>query len=199
MVPLSGLTFLNDQILLYDDLVYRFYGDKVSYEILEKAIDMRNQWNWVIYLVLPILYLSKFFLVTCAVMAGIFFAENIAMDFSKVFKIVIISEFIFIIPPFIKLIWFGLFYEDYTFFEMQYFYPLSIGSMVDIEDVPQWIIPFTLSLNLFEIAYWMLLGFGMSLVAERTFSWGFRLVLLSYVAAWFLYQVLIIFLTIIML
>lgn len=157
-------------------------------------MQIRNKWNWLIFVMEPLGYLLKFSLVTCALLAGCIAADDIEVSFSKIFKVAIISEFIFIIPAFVKVIWFGFFHTHYNFQDVQQFYPLSVASFLNLNDVPSWSVPVLLSINLFEVVYCFLLAAGMSLMTGKSFSWAVKLVTVSYGVAWLLYQTLIVFL-----
>jgi hypothetical protein len=44
---------------------------------------------------------------------------------------VIIAEFVFLLVPIFKIIWFYFFQTNYTLEDIQYFYPLSALNIVD--------------------------------------------------------------------
>lgn len=58
-----------------------------------------------------------------------------------------------------KTAWFYFLQTDYNLEDLQYFYPLSALNIVGYEGLQPWFIyPFQI-LNLFELAYWLILAY----------------------------------------
>ncbi|WP_332369080.1 hypothetical protein [Spirosoma telluris] len=108
----------------------------------------------------------------------------------------IFSELIFLLPILIKLLWFLFIKTDYDLNDLTLFYPLSLLNLVDAQTIPRyWLAPLQM-LNLFEIAYWFLLAYGVADATGLSFKRSFGLVMSSYGVGLVLWVVLVMFLTI---
>lgn len=86
-----------------------------------------------------------------------FFGKEI--KYKKLFNIVVKAEFIFLLVIVFKTAWFYFLQTDYNLEDLQYFYPLSALNIVGYEGLQPWFIyPFQI-LNLFELAYWLILAY----------------------------------------
>jgi hypothetical protein len=112
------------------------------------------------------------------------------------FQIVLIAEFLFILPSLIKLIWFLFFETDYDLADLQTFYPLSLLNLIDTESIPQWSLYPIQLLNVFEVVYWCILAYGIALVAKERWPKMLGLVASSYGVGLFVWVVFITFITI---
>src|SRR5690606_35099916 len=105
-------------------------------------------------------------------------------------------EFVMLLPILIKTIWFTLAGGDYSLEDFQYFYPLSLLSVVDYKQVDAlWYYPLQL-LNVFELLYWIALGWGLHTIIQKDFDRSLRIVLGSYLPALVLWIVVVMFLTV---
>jgi len=124
------------------------------------------------------LYL-KILLVASALSIGAFFFEY-DIKFNRLFNIVVKAEYIFLLPLVLKTAWFYFFRTDYTLDELQNFVPLSLGSVFGFEHFERWIIYPLRVINLFEVAYWLLLAFLLAKALQITKSKAFTIVASSY-------------------
>ncbi|MCH7785829.1 MAG: hypothetical protein IIB06_10515 [Bacteroidetes bacterium] len=192
MAVLAGVT---SYVLNSDELYFQFYGEQLSYERIVELIEIQNKWLWLGYLLLPIIYFIKFFLISCVLLMGIFIL-GLEVRFQDVFKITVFSEFIFFIPMLMKLVWFGFIERDYSLQELIDYAPLSLDNILDVTETSPWLSPLLKSISVFELAYWMLLGYGLYQVLEKPFKQTMGLVAASYGSAWIVWQVFVIFLMI---
>jgi hypothetical protein len=186
---------LSSIVLTHDNLYFEFYGDQLAYERIVELIDQQKKWEWLGYVILPFIYLAKFFITSSFLLTGIFIA-GYKVTFREIFKVVIQAEFVFLTPMLLKLIWFGFFFRDYTLEDLMGFAPLSLISLLDSSTIRQWFIPLLSSINLFEFAYWGLLSYGIYKLINRSYTSSFGLVAASYGSAWTIWQVFVIFLII---
>lgn len=179
---LIAFTFIN--VFLFENLLnsvekYRIF---LSQDLVESQVNYlvgnKIKWAWLSYLIILILLLIKIFLISSILNIGLlFFNQNVR--YSRLFSIVVRAEFIFVFVGFIKLIWF-LFQKDYSFEELQYFYPLSALNIVGYEEISVWFIyPFQV-INLFELVYWIVLGILIGKELNIVFDKSFKIVASSY-------------------
>jgi hypothetical protein len=189
------ITFVTSNVLLNDELYFNQFGEQMTYEQIRLLLDFQYKYQWISYLMLPVIYLFKLLLLTIVLLTGTIF-WNINVSFKKLFQIALIAEFLFIIPSLVKLFWFLFFETNFDLVDLQTFYPLSILNLIDIESIPQWSIYPVQLLNVFEVVYWCILAFGISLVAKERWPKMLGLVASSYGVGLFVWVVFIIFITI---
>jgi hypothetical protein len=191
----SLLTYLAQSFFVTEELFYYSLGEQVAIERFEKLWAESQKWQWVTYLILPVLYLVKFVLVSFCIITGALLA-NVKIGFKRVFQVVLVAEAIFFLPILLRLGWFAFVQTDYTLADLQYFMPLSLANLFDVSKLEiWWVYPFQVA-NLFEVAYWLLLAYGLHLHTQKEYDSMLRLVLSSYGSGLLLWVVLVMFLNV---
>jgi len=191
----SLLIFVNSWVLISEDIYYNGLGQQLPIESIRKIVDNIQRWTWLIYFITPILYLTKFFFVAICLSIGSFLFK-IEVDFKSLLKVVLLSEFVFLLPSLIKLFWFSLISVNYTLIDLQYFSPLSAVNLFERTEIESWLI-YPLSLiNLFELAYFFILSFLLSKRLESNFIQSFKLVIISYGTGLLIWVLFVTFLTV---
>lgn len=172
------LICLTNRFILTVDF-YENNGDPLSgipgrdsniYEALQKWVYFSS----VVYL------LIKLGLITLILHTALYLRDQ-EVPFRKIFNVVVLAEFIFIIPATIKLITFNYTFEHGTLLDWHRYYVLSALSL--FPEVPaDWYYALQ-SLNLFEFAYWFILAFGVSKITSFRFDAALTIVVTSYVPA----------------
>jgi len=165
---------LNSNELLVDSLIEQFSSEQV-----QKFITFQEKWQWIGYAILPVLLFIKTSIIAAILDAGCFFFGK-EIKYKKLFNIVIKAEFIFLLVIIFKTAWFYFFQTDYNLEDLQYFYPLSALNIIGYEDLQPWFIyPFQV-LNLFELAYWVILAYLIGKELKENTDKGFSIVASSY-------------------
>jgi hypothetical protein len=194
-VTLALLLLANNMILLTDDIYYEAFNDQLSFEKIRETIDLNKKWNWVIYPSIPLIYFLKFSILSICLSVGAFLF-NYEINFKSFFKIVLLADFILLLPPLIKLLWFSLVDINYTLNDLQFFTPLSAINFFDGSTLEPWLVyPLSL-LNLFEVGYIIALAYLMREVIESDFAQSLKLVLVSYGTGLLIWVIFITFLTV---
>lgn len=181
-------------LLSINELIVNELMNKIEINQFESILDFQRKWQWIIYAITPLLLLLKVTIITLVLDIGCFFF-NTKIKFGRLFNIVVKAEFIFLLVIVFKTIWFYFFQTDYTFEDIQYFYPLSAINIVGYKDLQDWLIyPFQV-LNLFEIAYWFILAFLIGRELKLGIDKGLSIVLSSYGVGLFVWVVGVVFLT----
>lgn len=189
------LGYMSELFLVNDELVLAHYNGQFADDLLYKMLEWNQKWRWVTYVLLPLISIIKFSLISLCIYAGVYMA-NYPIRLSKIFQIVLLSEFIFFVPILIKLFWFTLIQTDYSLIDLQFFMPLSILQIYDPTYVQSWLVyPLTI-LNAFELAYWIILSFLLGKELNKDFDNMFRLVSSSYGLCLFLWVVIITFINV---
>ena len=138
------------------------------------------------YLTIPLIYAWKFTVLGLVIWMGCFLF-GYRVHFSQCWGIVMIAEFVFLLPELIKVIWFLFFQSDPNFYDIQAFYPFSVINLVDYRDLPdEYKYPFK-ALNLFEPLYWYVLALGIKHFGKRGMKPAWTIVLSFYVPIFLLW------------
>lgn len=182
-------------ILNLDNLVAENLSTNVTSEQLNEYVHFQKKWQWISYTIIPIIILTKTTLITSVLFVGSFFYNKGTVTFKQLFNVAIKAEFVFLLVPIFKIIWFYFFQTNFTLEDIQYFYPLSALNIVGYEGLEPWLIyPFQV-LNLFELAYWLVLAYYTGKTTETTMDHGLKIVMSSYGSALLLWVVVIMFFT----
>jgi hypothetical protein len=182
-------------LLNFDALVYNSLAEKLTLGQIKNYIEFQNKWQWLTYILLPLLILIKTSLIASTLYLGTFFFSKIQVTFKQLWGFVITVEFVFLLVPVFKIIWFYYFQTHYNLEDIQYFFPLSALNIVGYKGLEPWFIyPFQ-TLNLFELAYWLILAHYIGKATQTNMDNGLKIVACSYGPALLLWVVTIMFFT----
>lgn len=168
------ITSLSNLTLFNDDLFFSLVGDNV-----EEILKTRKKIEYFGYLFIPIFFFVKILVIAAILDAGCFFFGK-EIKYKKLFNIVVKAEFVFLLVIVFKTAWFYLFQTNYTLEDLQYFYPLSALNIIGYEGLQPWFIyPFQV-LNLFELAYWVILAYLIGKELNENTDKGMSIVASSY-------------------
>ena len=196
LIAISMLcAWLINQQVLTQEVYYRSMGEQLTMDQIDSMLTLQNKYEWVSYLFVALTGLIKYSLIATVLYTGVFLA-GFKVGFGRIFKLVLVAEFVMLLPMLIKTIWFTLVGSDYSLEDIQYFYPLSLLSVVDYKQVDAlWYYPLQV-LNVFELLYWIALGWGLHTIIQKDFDRSLRIVLGSYLPALVLWIVVVMFLTV---
>ena len=159
-----------------------------AFEILDERGEMGifHAINALQYLTIPLVYLWKFTVISFIIWVGAFMF-GYKITFSQTWKVVLISEAIFLVPEFIKICWFLFIETDPTLFDIREFYPLSIMNIADTSSLTNKYFYPLKALNVFEVAYWFVLVYGIHAMARKKKNIAYSIVFSSYVLFFFLW------------
>jgi len=187
------VTILLQRLLNLEQLFVDNLYDQLSSDQINSIIRFNRNWDWLGYLLLPILFIFKIALVAKILDAGVFFIEK-EISYSKLFSVVLRAEFIFIGIPIFKLLWFYFIQKEFTLQDVQTFYPLSLLNFGDYTKVDVWFLYPLQALNVFEVLYWLFLSFHIKKILNIPFYQAFNSVMLSYGICFFIWVIAIMFL-----
>lgn len=178
-----------------DNLIYNSLAEKLTSQQIEDFLHLQKKWHWLGYLFMPILLLIKTSLITTVLYIGTFFLGNLSITLKQLWSLVLNVEFVFILVPLFKIIWFYFFQTNYTLEDIQYFYPLSAINITGYKGLEPWLIYPLQTLNLFELAYIIFLAYQIGAITKTNADTGLKIVAFSYVPALFLWVTVIMFFT----
>ena len=195
------LSYFSVIVLPINDLLYQSYSEKLTTVQIEKVFAFQEKWRWISYALVPLLLLLKISLIASVLYIGTFFYSKVKVTFKQLFDAVIKAEFVFLLVSILKIVWFYFFQTNYTLEDLQYFYPLSALNIVGYQGLESWFIYPLQVLNLFELAYWLLLAYFIGKLAftekdkGKPMDLGFKIVASSYGSALLLWVVVVMFFT----
>jgi len=191
------ILLLSQNALINEIVFFNTYSEQLTYDRAMEVFSKMKSLAWVSYIITPILMLLKFFAISVLLYIGIFFSDlHKEITLGKIFKVVIISELVFIAASITKLLWFIFFAGNYTLDDMSFFYPLSLINLFNRTEVATyWIYPLQ-TVNIFQFFYVLILALGLSRVSSLKKEVADRVVLGTYIPAIAVWIALIMFLTI---
>ncbi len=187
------ITLIFNYVFLNDVFLKTYYSDQLSIDQISNLLFNKKKWEWVGYLILPIIYILKINLISICIIAGFFFFDK-KVSYSKIFKAVVLADIIFFVPQLIKIIWFS-FNTNYSMTDIQYFSPGSALSIFDPLTVQAWLLLPLQAFNIFELGFWFLLAYQLKEYFEGDFTASFKNVALSYGSSYVVWVLFVMFLT----
>lgn len=173
------LLYVKITLIENETAAFEFLQDRPEGMIL-KAI------STIKFLSIPLVYIWKFTVIAFVIWVGCFMF-GYRVTYSQCWGVVIVAEYIFLIPEILKILWFMFVETDPTYNDIGGFYPLSLMHFVDYEALDKrWAYPFR-ALNIFELIYWVLLVEGIHHYAKKDKKYVWIIVACSYVFIFFLW------------
>jgi len=183
-----------NNMLIDKNLFFETYSEQLAYERIEEMFNQREQWKWIAFLFIPVIFCIKFSLVAVALNVGILL-NGLKTTFTDLFKIAMIAELVFLFGLFIKIIWMTFFMEIHSMTTIQTFNPLALINLINIEKLQSWMVYPLQALSVFELVYIFVLALGLSLKLQKSFLKMLVLVFSSYGLGFLLWLVVIMFIS----
>ncbi len=168
----AALLFLKRIFIIDSIAAFEVLQERGEFWILELFFGLQ-------YFAVPLFLVWKFALTTFALWIGAFMF-GYKLTFAQLWKWVMFSELIFILPEVLKLFWFTAVQSEPSFEEYQAFYPLALMNFFDYRELsPQWHYPLK-TLNLFEVFYQLALMAGVFILSGKKLTISTWVVLASY-------------------
>lgn len=157
-----SIQFLMQEFVLTDQVFINSYSGVIASEQLYQIMEVKEKWGWVGSLVIPFLFIPvKVLFTSVAILVGLVLA-NIEVEFKQLYKVVLVTEFVFILALVIQFVGLAFFVQPQTIEEMNYFAPLTLASIVDISTFPKWVHPLFFGISIYEIFFVVVLTYLLS-------------------------------------
>lgn len=174
-----GVNYVMNTFILTDNLIFNSFAERITNDRIEKFIHQRNTvllWG---YFFVPLILLVKIlYPAICISIGAIFF--KIKINIIKAFKLCLLAESIFIIASAIKMFYFLTFSDSYSIDQIQNYYPLSLINILNTNLIPKYFIFPLQKINLFEVAYCLILSIGVSVLTQKPIRNSLFFILSSY-------------------
>lgn len=186
-------------LLDVEALQIEYLLESLTNEQVNKMLAMKEKWAWLSYLFMPIFLFLKIISIAGVLFIGVFFLDRKAnaepLSFWQLFHTVTIAEFIFLLVPIGKLIYFLFIQTNFTFEELQTFYPLSMINIIGTKGLEKWLLYPLQILNIFELFYLAVLSYSLGKLLAIKAEKALHLILSTYGIGLVIWVVLIMFLT----
>jgi hypothetical protein len=191
------LIWLSRSVLINEVVFYNAFSEQLTYDRAIQLFDSFQSISWISYILSPLILIIKFSLISLVLYIGVIFNNfQYKVPPGSVFRVVIASDIVFLSAGLTKFFWFYLFAGNYDLNDINFFYPLSLINIFKAEEVGKiWIYPMQ-TVNLFHLAYLILLSYGLNNVCKIEKSDSEKIVLLSYLPGLLLWLTLIMFISI---
>jgi hypothetical protein len=187
--------YFTREYIVTKDVFYRTFGEQVAVERINQYLNLREKVKWIVFALMPVILLIKISLITLCIDAGTEFADY-KVGFKKIFRVVLVAESVFIVATFVRTLGLYFFANINVMQDIQRYSPFSLASIFPAKNFPSWLSYPLLTVNLFEVAYVIVLSLGMSHILQKSFRESLKLVSLSYGLGLLIWMVTIVFLTI---
>ncbi|WP_433779342.1 hypothetical protein [Flavobacterium anhuiense] len=188
------ITEITNYLLNLNGLLRYFLSDYLTTKEINSYFEFQNKWHWLTYFFIPIVILLKTSIITLILYVGLFLSSR-DLKYKDIWRIVLDAEFIFLLVPILKTLWFLFFQTNYDLSDIQNFYPLSALNILGYKSLETWFVyPFQ-TLNLFELAYIIYIAFRLGKITNTNTDYGLKIVGLSYVPTLILWVATVMFFT----
>lgn len=182
---------VSNAYVVTEDFLNVSFHSQLSNEQIENIINVNKRYQWISYLIIPIILLLKWMILASVIYVGLFLL-NKNVTYKNCFKIVQLAELVMILAATAKLAWF-IVYPPKTIEDVQYFYPLALTQLFSPNQIPKYLIYPLQQLNVFEVLYWLLIAGGIKAFTQKTFAQSLKITALSYGVAMFVWCLVIVF------
>lgn len=194
VLSLFLLAEITKYVLNLNGLIYSTLAENLTTEQIEKLFMQTRKWQLLGYVLLPLLLFLKTQIIAGVLGIGAYLF-NKKITHKALWGIVLKAEFIFLLVGVLKIVWFYFFQTNYTLEDVQFYYPLSMLSVVGNNNLEPWYLYPLQTLNVFEVVYWIVLALLIDKALKENSNSGIKIVASSYGPALLIWVVSIMFFT----
>src|SRR5699024_6344882 len=180
---------------IYSEVIYyRSHSDQRTQQNIENLLGITSQYWWIDYLLTPVLLTFKVSYTTICISIGIILT-NIDFKFKTIFKVALLAEVVFVLAQVSYLVNIFFHVDTLTLETAANYYPLTILSYFGSKNVVQWLQYPLQTLNLFEVAYMVVIAWLLSKHWKEDFMESLAVVVPSYATGLLLWLIFVTFIT----
>ena len=173
------LLYIKKTFIENETAAFEFLADRPEGGILQLL-------NAIQFFSIPFIYLWKFTVIAFVIWVGCFMF-GYRVTYSQCWGLVIVCEFVFLLPELLKIGWFLFIETDPRLSDINAFYPFSLMQFFDYTEIAKRYVYPLKALNIFEIGYCYLLVSGVHFFAQKQKKIACIIVLCSYVLIFLLW------------
>ena len=117
-IALLLVSEIANQILNYKELLYNSLAERLTNKQIQHFFEFQDKWQWVGYVIVSLMVLIKTSIIASVLHVGVFFFSKVAVTFKQLWGFVLSAEFVFLLVPVFKIIWFYFFQTNYKLEDM---------------------------------------------------------------------------------
>lgn len=181
--------------VLTDDVYYHSLAGRITTDKLASFLAGQHRFSFISYLLVPVALLVKISLVSFCLYAGLLLTSR-NLPFKSIFKIALFAESAFTASTLLKLLLLAFSSNISSLAQLEGFAPLSLYSLIKPHSAPPWLAYPLQTIDIFQVAYFLMLAGGLRFFCKESFRSMFLLVLGSYGLGLLCFMIAFAFLTI---
>jgi hypothetical protein len=174
----AAIGYVANVAIYTDSFYYNLLSERMDISRITDMITMHHKYQQIGYLVLPVILLLKFWVLAGIIFIGLYLF-NQKIIYKNCLKITLIAELISVVATLVRIVWLVINKPD-NINDIQYFSPLSLTQLINIDNFPKYLFYPLQLFNVFEVAYWLVLAYGVMAFTNWNFKKSVKTVALSY-------------------
>ena len=185
------LAYISAEYIITNEIYYNSFSNNLPIEDINSIISLQDKYSWIAYPLQLISLALKVYFTGACIYVGLLLGQQ-KIRFRRILKVVLFSEMVFILYSMARIV--VLLSKDFSTLEqIQVFWPLSLFSFFQADSIPQWLFYPLYTINIAEIAYWLVLALGLTYLMKTKFLQSLKTVLTSYGAGLLLWMCILVF------
>lgn len=185
------ITYATNTFVFTNNYYYSILSDKMDTGRIAEVLIMQHKYQFIGYLTLPVILLLKLWIIGGIVFTGFYLLRQ-EVKYKDCLKIVLIAELVPVVAMLVRVAWLMI-QKPANAGDIQYFSPLSLMQLINIHNIPKYLFYPLQLFNVFEIAYWLVLAYGIMAFTGWKFEKSLKTVASSYGVALAVWVVIVVF------
>lgn len=185
------ITYVSNTFIFTDSFYYAILFDKIEMTRIKEMIALQHKFQILGYLFIPIYFFLKLWIIAGIIYTGLYLLKQ-DVSYKNCLKITLIAELVLVVAMLIKTAWLMI-DKPSNANDLQYFSPLSITQLLLLDNLPKYLFYPLQLFNVFEVAYWFVLAFGIMAFTRQKVGKSLKIVASSYGVALFIWAVFVVF------
>jgi len=186
-----GIMYVSNTMIYSDAFYYNMLSQKMEIARIKDIIEMQHKYQIISYCIYPIILLLKLWSVA-GVIFMVLYLLNQEVSYQNCLKITLIAELVSVVAMLVRVVWLLVAKPD-NVNDIQYFSPLSLTQLLDLDSLPKYLFYPLQLFNIFEVGYWLVLAYGIMVFTNWKFEKSFKAVASGYGVALAMWAVVVMF------
>ncbi|GEM_PF-829684 len=185
--------FIQDHYIITKEVYYNTLGEQLTTERIDEYLSKQAKWKIWSYVIIPVSTLLQTVLITICINCGTI-VLNYEAGFKSIFKVVLKSSLVFLIFRILLTVIY-LSGDVKLFDDLTTLNKFALSGFIEKDALPVWLMYPLSVINIFEIAFWLLLAWGMSEQIKKPFTKALSFVGATYGVGLCMWMLFVVFLT----
>lgn len=191
------IALVTNEFIMTEAFMFNSLLGQIPEQYIGDFIDFQKKWEWVSYLIFPVILLLKWTFIAAFIgMGSVFMGYN--LSFRLIFKGIMSCEWLFVLHGLVNLA-ILLFSDTNSLTDIErlnFVGKLSIGYLIDSQKSVLWLSKALTALNIVQFIYIFLISCAMWVISNTPYTRNLFLVLRSYIPALFVWIILLIYINV---